>query len=286
MCGIVGYIGNKQAQDILLEGLRRLEYRGYDSAGLAIYNENKVHLRKQASRIDQLASQLSENELIGTLGIGHTRWATHGSPNDSNAHPHFGGEETLALVHNGVIENYQTIRSRLEQEGYIFQSETDSEAVAHLIASCYKKHKEQKRASSDPKTLIFNTMEEAVAVLKGTYGLAVIFREHPNMIVAARLGSPLVVGIGKHEHFLASDASPLVGYTDKIVYLSDNQIAVIRSESIYPRRRFASRPHTASVAATMSCRWAKTWRQCYGIGWSVSPPRAHCSRCPTTRRRC
>ncbi len=237
MCGIVGYIGDKEAQNILLEGLRRLEYRGYDSAGLAIYNEDRIHIYKQASRIDQLTNHLIDHQMLGKLGIGHTRWATHGSPSDSNSHPHVGGNDTLALVHNGVIENYQSIRTRLEKDGYIFQSETDSEAVAHLIASCYQKLKEQEPQTTDPKTLIFAALEEAVHSLKGTYGLAIVFRDHPNIIAAARLGSPLVVGIGKGEHFIASDASALAGLTQEVVYLQDNEIALLTTDEMFLMHR-------------------------------------------------
>ncbi len=214
-------------------------------------------LSKTAGRIDLLEAKLAETPAPGTTGIGHTRWATHGAPNDVNAHPHLGGEQVLALAHNGVIENFRDLKQRLESEGYIFRSATDTEIIAHLIASCLEKQtfsaaesqtngaaaaKNGKGASksgakvsaepADPHEPLIRAVQEALSQLRGTYGLAIIFREHPGVIIAARLGSPLVVGVGDNEHFVASDASPLVGNTERIVYLADHQIAVVTADSL------------------------------------------------------
>lgn len=231
MCGIVGYVGKRQAQDLLIEGLRRLEYRGYDSAGIAVWNEEGLQVRKKASRIEQLKTLLTEDGLSGNLAIGHTRWATHGQPTDRNAHPHIGGNGTLALVHNGVIENYLSLRARLEREGYIFVSDTDSEVVAHLFAAGLEKQREIDKGNTC-RSAIVSALEETLAQLKGTYGLAILLRDRPGMLIAARLGSPLVVGIGKGEHFLASDASAMAGLTQEVVYLQDHEIAILTAEDI------------------------------------------------------
>lgn len=234
MCGIVGYIGPRVAQEFLIEGLRRLEYRGYDSAGTATLNENyQFQILKSVGRINSLAAQIASHPCRSGIGIGHTRWATHGAATLSNAHPHLGGEEMLAIVHNGVIENYAELKSRLQKKGYQFVSETDTEVVAHLIADCLRQRQKTSLngQAHEPSTAV-DAIKDAIGQLRGTYGLAMIFRPWPDTIFAARLGSPLVVGIGAHEHFLASDASPLVGYTDRIVYLADHQVATIRADSL------------------------------------------------------
>jgi glucosamine--fructose-6-phosphate aminotransferase (isomerizing) len=236
MCGIVGYTGQRQAVQFLINGLRRLEYRGYDSAGLAVLNPRaELATLKTAGRIDRLASLVEAHPLPGATGIGHTRWATHGPATDENAHPHAGGDGLLAVVHNGVIENFRLLKERLEGEGYIFRSATDTEVVAHLIA----KHTEEicsrysaaELAAVDYAPLV-EAVSQALSQLQGTYGLAILFRDFPNLMIAARLGSPLVVGVGANEHFLASDASPLAGHTDKIVYLADHQIAVLTPDRL------------------------------------------------------
>ncbi|HZZ26827.1 MAG TPA: glutamine--fructose-6-phosphate transaminase (isomerizing) [Pirellulales bacterium] len=253
MCGIVGYVGHREAVDYLIEGLRRLEYRGYDSSGVVtITPQGKFAVVKTAGRIDFLEQKLAEVPAPGHIGIGHTRWATHGAPNDVNAHPHIGGQQVLALAHNGVIENFRALKEQLESEGYIFRSATDTEVIAHLIASCLEKHASvssagtasartadsangkaaQSAAPADPHAPLIRAVQEALAQLRGTYGLAIIFREHPDVIIAARLGSPLVVGVGDNEHFVASDASPLVGHTQRIVYLADHELAVITADSL------------------------------------------------------
>lgn len=232
MCGIVGYVGHGDASAFLLEGLRRLEYRGYDSAGVAIFDpEGAIAVRKTTGRIERLSSALASAPLAGSVGIGHTRWATHGPATEGNAHPHYGGERVLTLCHNGVIENFQALKTKLEGEGYVFQSATDTEVIAHLISSCLDQQ-EPPAPTADPHEHLVQAVKEALAQIRGTYGLAVLFRDHSDVIVAARFGSPLVLGVGNNEHFIASDASPLVGYTDQIIYLSDHQIAVVTADAV------------------------------------------------------
>jgi glucosamine--fructose-6-phosphate aminotransferase (isomerizing) len=239
MCGIVGYVGHRQAAEFLVRGLRRLEYRGYDSSGVATIGPNGLHVAKAAGRIDRLEQTLARSPAWGTIGIGHTRWATHGPATDENAHPHVGGNRLLAVVHNGVIENFRTIKERLTGEGYCFRSATDTEAIAHLLASCLEEQlpegePEQIAAalSADRYAMPIAAIKAAVAQLQGTYGLAILFRDLPEVIFAARLGSPLVVGIGQGEHYLASDASPLAGCTERIVYLADHELAVITRDDL------------------------------------------------------
>ncbi len=237
MCGIIGYVGHRECAEILVAGLRKLEYRGYDSSGVAtISPAGELTLVKAAGRIDKLASRLQQTPAPGTIGIGHTRWATHGGATDQNAHPHIGGGELLALVHNGVIENYRAIKARLQDEGYKFESSTDSEVIAHLIASCLEKRllavAGNGKSDDDPHAMLADAVRDALAQLEGAYGLAVLVRSHPEVIVAARRGSPLVVGIGEGEHFVASDASALAGKVDRIVYLADHELALITADSL------------------------------------------------------
>jgi glutamine---fructose-6-phosphate transaminase (isomerizing) len=237
MCGIVGYVGGRQAESFLLEGLRRLEYRGYDSAGIATLAGGKFRTAKSVGRIESLAKRLDEMPLGGSLGIGHTRWATHGAPCEANAHPHFGGAHgasVLALAHNGVIENYLAIKEKLQAEGYSFVSSTDTEAIAHLVADKLKKWETRagELPADEPYGVLLAAVREALGKLRGTYGLVMLFRDYPGVIVAARCGSPLVIGVGQGEHFVASDASPLAGQTDKIVYLADHQIALVTADRL------------------------------------------------------
>ncbi|TWT73775.1 Glutamine--fructose-6-phosphate aminotransferase [isomerizing] [Posidoniimonas polymericola] len=235
MCGIVGYIGPKQAAGYLMEGLRRLEYRGYDSSGIVTLEDTgEVAITKAAGRIDQLAAKLRDASHQGGVGLGHTRWATHGAANDTNSHPHLGGQGEVALVHNGVIENFRNLRDQLEQMGYEFISETDSEVVAHLIAAELKAVLESlgDDTTHDPYAPLVEAVRAATSQLRGTYGLGVVFRDYPEVVLAARLGSPLVIGVGSGENFIASDGSPLVGHTDRITYLSDHEIAVVTADSI------------------------------------------------------
>jgi glucosamine--fructose-6-phosphate aminotransferase (isomerizing) len=241
MCGIVGYVGPRQAYDYLIEGLFRLEYRGYDSAGIALQVGNRIGIRKKTGRVAQLAEVCKKDPLHGSVGIGHTRWATHGAPSDLNSHPHTGGNGEVVLVHNGVIENYAILRERLRELGYVFHTATDTEVAAHLIAHHLE---ESVKMGADPATneTCIRAVEAAIREIKGTYGFAALFRDVPGLLVATRLGSPLVIGIGRGEHFLASDASPLVGNTEEIVYLNDYETAVITADSFVLRHQDGSEP--------------------------------------------
>ena len=236
MCGIVGYIGPNTATNYLLEGLRRLEYRGYDSSGVVTQEgDGGFAITKTTGRIEKLAAALSTTPHSGSVGLGHTRWATHGPATDSNAHPHVGGDRVIAMVHNGVIENYKTIKSQLEERGYEFHTDTDTEAVAHLVSyelTTAEQRMAEQESEAEPHTMLIEAVRAATSKLRGTYGLAILFRDWPDVIVAARLGSPLVIGVGEGEHFIASDGSPLAGHTDRIVYLSDHEIAVVTADSI------------------------------------------------------
>jgi glutamine---fructose-6-phosphate transaminase (isomerizing) len=217
MCGIVGYVGRSQAAPILLDGLKRLEYRGYDSAGVAIVNGDQVETRKCAGRIASLARLISQKPATGCYGISHTRWATHGKVNDENAHPHFDASGKIALVHNGVIENYQALKDQLIQDGdAAFRTETDTEVLAHLIGRFY-----QQLNGKDSKARLVNATRAALKQVIGTYGIAVMHADIPDFIVGARRGSPLVLGVGKNENFLASDVSAIVAHTRDVVYLND-----------------------------------------------------------------
>ncbi len=235
MCGIVGYVGFREAEPILVEGLRRLEYRGYDSSGLATLSGNDLHVRKRAGRIGDLVQYLQEKPAPGCHGISHTRWATHGPATDANAHPHIGGDNLVAVVHNGVIENYAEIKARLKADGVSFKSDTDTEVIAQLIAH---------HLNGD----LVEAVRKALALLKGTYGLAVVSARHPDLIVGARLGSPLVVGLGKGETFLASDPSALLGQAEEVVYLQDRQMCVLSGDEWHlldaDRMRITADVHT------------------------------------------
>ncbi len=236
MCGIVGYVGFREATELLISGLRRLEYRGYDSAGVAVLDNGEVHVVKSAGRINSLVERLATDPAIGHTGIGHTRWATHGAATDGNAHPHLGGNGAVAVVHNGVIENFRPLKERLQSEGYQFRTATDTEVIAHLIDSCLEKQlaggSSGSAGTADRVEPLLHAVRTALQQLHGTYGLAILFRDYPDVIIAARLGSPLVVGVGNGEHFAASDVSALAGSTDKIVYLHDHEIAVITPNSL------------------------------------------------------
>ena len=230
MCGIIGYVGKKAASPILLEGLRRLEYRGYDSAGVAILDNAALSLRKKKGRIDEgIARVLKAEPAAGSLGIAHTRWATHGVPSDSNCHPHLDASGKIAVVHNGVIENYDALKQRLLRAGHKFKSDTDTEVLAHLIGEHYEKRKIGNRKSEIGNELAQAVCDSLREVI-GTYGLAVICTDFPDTIIGARRGSPLIIGIGKHENFLASDANAIVAHTKKVVYLNDYDVATITPE--------------------------------------------------------
>ena len=219
MCGIVGYIGNKQAQPILLEGLKKLEYRGYDSAGIAYIAKDKVSIRKQKGKIAMLEKLLASRPLKGTIGISHTRWATHGIPNQQNAHPHADSDEKIAIVHNGIIENYEELKEQLQAEGHRFRSETDSEVIAHLIAKFYKDE-------------LAPAVRAALKQLKGSFALGIISSRQPDRIIAARLGSPLVVGVGDKENFIASDIPAILKFTKNVLFVEDNEVVILTRDAV------------------------------------------------------
>ncbi|MCH2082263.1 MAG: glutamine--fructose-6-phosphate transaminase (isomerizing) [Saprospiraceae bacterium] len=225
MCGIVAYIGEKEAYPLLIKGLKRLEYRGYDSAGVALLNGD-VNVYKKKGKVQELVNHAQGAKKNGTLGIGHTRWATHGAPDDLNAHPHVSGDGRLALVHNGIIENYALLKKALEKEGHVFHSETDTEVLVHLI-------EEIQNRDNLP-------LEEAIRIaltrVVGAYAIVVLDKNDPNKLVAARKASPLVIGIGENEFFLASDATPIIEHTKKVIYLNDEEIAVVRRSGSYDIR--------------------------------------------------
>jgi glucosamine--fructose-6-phosphate aminotransferase (isomerizing) len=214
MCGIVGYIGSRIAPPLLIEGLKRLEYRGYDSAGISTLNGNGVETRKAAGKISTLEALLNESPVHGTVGIAHTRWATHGAPNECNAHPHHDCTGTISVVHNGIIENYGALRTMLQREGHTFVSETDTEVLAHLI-----------EAASDGA--LEDAVIDALHLVEGTYGIAVISSRDPDKVVCARKGSPLLLGLGNGEYFVASDAAAILQHTRQVVYLDDGEMAVL-----------------------------------------------------------
>ncbi|HSJ03020.1 MAG TPA: glutamine--fructose-6-phosphate transaminase (isomerizing) [Verrucomicrobium sp.] len=226
MCGIVGYIGKRQASPILLDGLRRLEYRGYDSAGMALQKPTGLDVLRSAGRIENLRLLVAEQNPQSMAGISHTRWATHGAPTDENAHPHLDKSGKLAIVHNGVIENYQTLRDSLIADGHVFGSETDTEVLAHLIGVYY-----EKSLVLDPVARLVAAVQAGLVRVKGTYGIAVIHTDAPDVIVGARLGSPLVVGLGEGEHFLASDVSAIIAHTKDVIYLNDYDVVTITKDS-------------------------------------------------------
>src|SRR5512135_1470483 len=226
MCGIVGYVGKRQAAPILLEGLRRLEYRGYDSAGLAVPAKDRLLVRKKKGKIDDgLARLVTEDPPAGTAGIGHTRWATHGPPSDENSHPHLDQTARIAIVHNGVIENFEELKQRLSAGGHTFHSSTDTEVLAHLIGEHYGRLE----AAGDRDPLARAVMN-ALPEVTGTYGIAVVCTAEPGRIVCARRGSPLILGVGEGENLLASDASALVAHTRRVIYLHDYDVATITAQ--------------------------------------------------------
>ena len=224
MCGIVAYIGRKDAFPILIKGLSRLEYRGYDSAGIALMETNHINLFKKQGKVADLVEYTKSENISGSIGIGHTRWATHGEPNDTNAHPHFSMDKRIALIHNGIIENYDTIRKELIARGYEFKSQTDTEALVHLIDDI------QKREGNS----LYEAVCQALKSVVGAYAIVVISEDNPDQLIAARKSSPLVVGIGENnEFYLASDATPIIEYTNQVVYLNDEEIAVLdRNEGL------------------------------------------------------
>jgi glucosamine--fructose-6-phosphate aminotransferase (isomerizing) len=236
MCGIVGYIGHQQAYPILIKGLHRLEYRGYDSAGVALINsEDRLNVYKTRGKVNDLEAFCESKDIEGTIGIAHTRWATHGEPNDVNAHPHYSSNGKIAIVHNGTIENYNVLKQALEQHGCVFRSETDTEVVVQLI----------EYIQSTNRCPLIDAVREALNQVIGAYAIVVIDSENPDTIIAARKSSPLVIGIGEGETFIASDATPIIDYTNQVVYLRDDEIAIIsRGE---PLRVITNDNRTSSI---------------------------------------
>ncbi len=224
MCGIIGYIGSRQVIPVLINGLKRLEYRGYDSAGLGIINKRRVTVIKATGKISNLEELLKDFDEDIRVGIGHTRWATHGAPTDINAHPHTNGTSTIAIVHNGIIENYRTLKTMLKEMGYQFISETDSEVIAHLISYFYEKEKN-----------LFNATRMALHEVEGAYGICVISSDEADKIVCARKGSPLIIGVGDGEHFVASDAPAILEYTNNVIFLEDGDIAEVTRDKFIIR---------------------------------------------------
>jgi glucosamine--fructose-6-phosphate aminotransferase (isomerizing) len=224
MCGIVGYIGSRQAYPIIIKGLKRLEYRGYDSAGVAIVGNNEIKIFKKKGKVNDLNEFVKSGDSQGTIGIGHTRWATHGEPNDTNAHPHTSQNGHFTVIHNGIIENYSRLKQRLQDRGYHFNSETDTEVLANLIEYIYL------RAGGDLNAE--QAIRLALSKVIGAYGIVIISKDEPDKLIAARKGSPLVIGIGDGEYFIASDATPIIEYTNSVIYLNNDNVAVITKDQL------------------------------------------------------
>ena len=237
MCGIVAYLGPKNAYEIVIKGLQRLEYRGYDSSGVAIHNTKSVNVYKQKGKVQDLIDYADEKDTEGNLAIGHTRWATHGLPNNINAHPHQSGDHKISLVHNGIIENYSILKKELEQRGHEFKSETDTEVLVHLIEEIHKNSKYD----------LFDAVRLALNEVIGAYAIVIINNENPHELIAARKSSPLVVGIGDGEYFCASDATPIVEYTKNVVYLEDGEIAQISLKNGFKLKTIANQEITPYI---------------------------------------
>ncbi|KPV57146.1 glutamine--fructose-6-phosphate aminotransferase, partial [Paenibacillus sp. A3] len=219
MCGIVGYVGKRNSQDILIDGLKKLEYRGYDSAGVAVYTTDGLQVKKSKGRLAVLESKLGEKPLSGTIGIGHTRWATHGKPSDENSHPHTDNSFKFSVVHNGIIENYISLKEELIAQGHVFVSETDTEVISHLIASLYEGD-------------IVKAVQKAVSRMKGAFALGVLTEYEPDKLVAVRLSSPLIIGVGEGENFIGSDIPAILEYTRNVYILNDGEMAALTREGV------------------------------------------------------
>ena len=222
MCGIVGYIGHRNAYQIIINGLHRLEYRGYDSAGVALLNGSNLNIYKKAGKVSELENFAENFDKSGTIGMGHTRWATHGPPNDVNSHPHLSGDGQLAIIHNGIIENYSALKEELKSRGHVFLSDTDTEVLIHLIENVKK----------EANLTLNEAVQLALKEVIGAYAIVIIDKNNPDEIIAARKGSPMVIGIGEGEYFIASDATPIVEYTKNVIYLNDNEIAYIKRDGL------------------------------------------------------
>jgi glucosamine--fructose-6-phosphate aminotransferase (isomerizing) len=237
MCGIVAYIGTKEAYPILIKGLKRLEYRGYDSAGVALLENEKISLIKQKGKVSELEELAARSNTTGTLGIGHTRWATHGPPSQINSHPHLSNNGDIAVIHNGIIENFQSIKEELTRRGYNFVSDTDTEVLAHLIEEVQK----------NEKCNLDKAVRLALNEVTGAYAIAVFSKKEPNVLIGARKGSPLIVGIGKNEFFLASDASPVIEYTKKVVYINDEEMVTLNRNGEFELKTIQNQEKTPYI---------------------------------------
>ncbi|MDB5020897.1 MAG: glucosamine/fructose-6-phosphate aminotransferase, isomerizing, partial [Pedobacter sp.] len=222
MCGIVGYIGFREAWPLVIKGLKRLEYRGYDSAGIALIGNSGLNIYKKAGKVIELENFANGKDQSGTIGIGHTRWATHGEPSDRNSHPHTSDNGKLTIIHNGIIENYATIKEELTTRGHHFKSDTDTEVLIHLIEEVYK----------NEKVTLMEAVRLALKEVTGAYAIVVMDQDQPDQLIAARKGSPMVIGVGEGEYFVASDATPIVEYTKNVIYLNDNEIAFLKRDEL------------------------------------------------------
>ena len=226
MCGIVGYIGFREAWPIVIKGLKRLEYRGYDSAGIALIGESGLNIYKKAGKVAELENFAAEKDQTGSVGIGHTRWATHGAPSDRNSHPHTSNDGQLSIIHNGIIENYATIKEELLKRGHTFNSDTDTEVLVHLIEEIYKNENND----------LLEAVRLALHEVSGAYAIVIMDKNNSDQLIAARKGSPMVIGVGEGEYFIASDATPIVEYTKNVIYLKDNEIAYLKRDELVIKR--------------------------------------------------
>jgi len=226
MCGIVGYIGFREAWPIVLKGLKRLEYRGYDSAGIALINDGGLNIYKKAGKVQELENFSEGKHLVGTIGMGHTRWATHGEPSDRNSHPHTSNDGKLTIIHNGIIENYAVLKEELITRGHVFNSDTDTEVLIHLIEEIYKKENVD----------LLEAVRLALHQVNGAYAIVIMDEDQPGQLIAARKGSPMVIGVGQGEYFIASDATPIIEYTKNVIYLNDNEIAFVKRDELLIKR--------------------------------------------------
>jgi glucosamine--fructose-6-phosphate aminotransferase (isomerizing) len=226
MCGIVGYIGYREAWPIVLKGLKRLEYRGYDSAGIALINEGGLNIYKKAGKVQELENFSADKNKSGSIGMGHTRWATHGEPSDRNSHPHTSNDGRLSIIHNGIIENYAVLKEELSSRGHVFNSDTDTEVLVHLVEEIYNKENVD----------LFEAVRLALHQVNGAYAIVIMDEEHPDQLIAARKGSPMVIGVGAGEYFIASDATPIIEYTKNVIYLNDNEVAFVKRDELLIKR--------------------------------------------------
>ncbi|OVE78244.1 glutamine--fructose-6-phosphate transaminase (isomerizing) [bacterium F11] len=245
MCGILGYIGKQRASNVLLDGLKKLEYRGYDSAGLAVMDGGQIELRRSVGKLSELERLIQQKHIHGRIGLGHTRWATHGAPSEINAHPHTDASQRIIVVHNGIIENYLSLKERLQKKGFVFASETDTEVVAHLIGSYF--HPLIKKNPKNPKKMFVEAIQKALKDIKGTYALGIICTSIPDLIIGARRDCPLIVGVGKKENFLASDVPAVLSHTREVIFLEEGDLAILDENKVVildEKGKPAKRPQT------------------------------------------